>query len=468
METKTVYDIIGIGIGPFNLGMAALVDSVPKLKCLFIDENSSFDWHPGLMLDNARLQVPFYADLVTLADPCSKYSYLAFLKAKKRMFRFAILENNFITRREYNEYCQWVTGQLSSLRFGFRCEAIRYDNLDKVYTVYARDIATGMGFVYHSRNVVIGVGSVPYVPECAKSLILQWPSPKSPSQGGGLDSVGSFADAQDYKKSLIFHSSDYLYFKEQLLTKKRITIVGSGQSAAEIFYDLLTSPGLLRSPRNDEGDFRTLSWFTRNDSFYPMDYSRLSLEKTSPDYIDNFFRLYPEVKKRLLPLQDKFYKGINAFLIDDIYNQLYQQSLSSNSIPVALHGNCELQQVSILVNSAISLGFYHLQLGQDFSAETDALIIATGYRSQIPLFIHPVKERIQWTTDGLYQVNRNYSIDHDNSLFVQNAEIHTHGFVAPDLGMGPYRNAIILNSILGYETFALESGISFQKFGLPA
>ena len=104
MNKEIIYDIIGIGIGPFNLGLAALAEPIKELKCLLIDQNKEFNWHPGLMLDSARLQVPFYADLVTLADPCNKYSYLSFLKAKQRMFRFAIHENNFILRREYNEY----------------------------------------------------------------------------------------------------------------------------------------------------------------------------------------------------------------------------------------------------------------------------------------------------------------------------------------------------------------------------
>jgi lysine N6-hydroxylase len=108
MSTQKVYDIIGIGVGPFNLGLAALCSTIPELNCLFIDQNESFNWHPGMMPASSRLQVPFYADLVTLADPCNKFSYMCFLKAKKRMFRFAIQENYFIKRSEYNEYCRWV------------------------------------------------------------------------------------------------------------------------------------------------------------------------------------------------------------------------------------------------------------------------------------------------------------------------------------------------------------------------
>jgi lysine N6-hydroxylase len=438
---KPIYDIIGIGIGPFNLGMAALTDSIPELNCLFIEQNKEFNWHPGMMLDNARLQVPFYADLVTLADPCSRYSFLAFLKAKQRMFRFAILENNFITRKEYNEYCRWVAGQLACLQFGFRCEAIRYDDTDKIYAVYVRDVSTQMGYVHYCKKLVMGVGSVPYVPECAKSL----------------------AVARDDKGPLVFHSSDYLNFKELLLTKKAVAIIGSGQSAAEIFYDLLTAPP---TPLLWRGEME-LKWFTRNDSFYPMDYSRFTLEKTSPDYIEHFYSLDPETKKRLLPFQDKYYKGINSSLIDDIYNQLYQLSLSSTSPHIALHSNCELKELIRSSEAGISLVFYHSQPWQSFTTDAEAVTLATGYQNKVPEFIQPVKERIQWNLNGSYQVNRNYSIDESNTIFIQNAELHTHGFSAPDLGMGPYRNAIILNSILGYERFQMENGVAFQKFGIP-
>ncbi len=42
-----------------------------------------------------------------------------------------------------------------------------------------------------------------------------------------------------------------------------------------------------------------------------------------------------------------------------------------------------------------------------------------------------------------------------------------HGFDASDLRLGPYRNAVILNSILGREYFSIEKGVTFQTFGFP-
>ncbi len=69
MNTNKIYDIVGIGIGPFNLGLAALASEIPLLNCLFIDEHNEFNWLPGMLLPTAKMQVPFYADLVTLVSP---------------------------------------------------------------------------------------------------------------------------------------------------------------------------------------------------------------------------------------------------------------------------------------------------------------------------------------------------------------------------------------------------------------
>ena len=51
---------------------------------------------------------------------------------------------------------------------------------------------------------------------------------------------------------------------------------------------------------------------------------------------------------------------------------------------------------------------------------------------------------------------------------MQNAEEHTHGFIAPDLGMGAYRNSVIIAAMLGREVYPVEKRIAFQEFGVPA
>lgn len=92
------------------------------------------------------------------------------------------------------------------------------------------------------------------------------------------------------------------------------------------------------------------------------------------------------------------------------------------------------------------------------------MVIATGYVYTMSAFLRGIRDRIQWTPDGQYAVNADYSIDAAHSIFVKNADLHTHGFNNADLGLGPYRNAVILNTILNQQYFSIERGSAFQSF----
>ena len=410
MPPEKIYHLIGIGIGPFNLGLAALCDELPELNCLFIDQNESFNWHPGMMLPSARLQVPWYADLVSLASPRSKFIYMNYLHECSRKFRFAITDHSFIKRKTYNDYCRWVCEQLPSLQFSTTCTSIEKEN--QFYRV-----KTNKGS-FLTQKLILGTGTVPFIPEFGQK----------PNQN-------------------ILHSANYLFRKEKLINEPSITIIGSGQSAAEIFHDLLQCYS------------GKLSWFTRSARFYPMDYSKLTLEMSTPEYIDYFYGLPDRKKKIVLAGQDALYKGINQSLISEIYDLIDEMDSPDKS----LHTACELKKIS----ADGLLTFLHTEEERTFSHKADAIILATGYTAQVPECIKPIKRFIRLDSESLYKPHRNYSLDEENSIFIQNGEQQTHGFNAADLSLGPYRNAVILNTILGYEHFRIEKGSTFQTFGLP-
>ena len=161
MNTQQPYSLIGIGLGPFNLGLAALIEPVAGVNALFFDQSESFDWHPGLMLPNATLQVPFMADLVTLADPTSKYSFLNYCKQTGRLYPFYIRENFNILRKEYNCYCQWVAMQLSNCRFGHEVIAINYVN--ELYEVTVRRPKSSKPEMFYAERLALGTGTQPYI-----------------------------------------------------------------------------------------------------------------------------------------------------------------------------------------------------------------------------------------------------------------------------------------------------------------
>lgn len=421
-----VFDLIGIGIGPFNLGLAALSFKMKETESIFLDKNNSFNWHPGMLLEWTSLQVPFYADLVTLADPCSAYSYLNFLKAKNRLFKFAIREENYVLRIEYNQYCQWVADQLPNLQFNSCVNSIRYNDAEDCFLINCTNTRKKKKNIIRAKKIVIGIGTRPY-----------WPSGSSV-----------------YKCKSIFHSSEYMLHRQAVEKSKSIIIIGSGQSAAEIFYDLL---------QNWHTGHKKLTWYTRSERFYPMDVSPFSCEYSTPDYVHHFYRLGADNKCNTLTRQSNLYRGINQSLLKQIYDALYLKMVKNSQATIKMQSGSSFKKLQQIHKHCFELS---LCKNEDdmFTDTADTIIFATGYEYYVPAFMEPVKDLINFR-DGFYDVASNYSIDKKgNSIFVQNAEIHTHGFNAPDLSLGPYRNGIILNSILGYEHFKFGDNNVFQQF----
>ena len=434
-DNGKIYDVAGIGVGPFNLGLAALSEPVENLDCVFLDRRESFDWHPGMMLEPAHLQVPFMADLVTLADPTSPYSFLNFLKQTGRLYRFYIRENFYPLRAEYNQYCQWVAGQLPSVRFGTAVLDATYD--DGVYRLSVS--GPGGQEVLLARRLVLGTGTSPYVPEAAADIV---------------------ADATAGRGGVAFHNADYLARKAELQQQRSITILGSGQSAAEIYYDLLQE--------SDTHGYQ-LNWVTRSGRFFPLEYTKLTLEMTSPEYVDYFHALPQHQRDYLNKTQKNLYKGINSDLIDAIYDLLYTRSLSGMvDTRLLTHSSLTAAEWNPAAGN-YRLHLRHEEQGSSYTLDTDAVVLATGYRYREPGFLAGVRNRIARDSAGRFAVDRNYSTSvQPGEIFVQNAELHTHGFATPDLGMGAYRNSCILREITGSEVYPVEESIAFQHFGAPA
>ncbi|MGW9413740.1 lysine N(6)-hydroxylase/L-ornithine N(5)-oxygenase family protein [Arthrobacter cupressi] len=431
-ESGRIYDLAGIGLGPFNLGLAALSEPIGGLDAVFLERRESFDWHPGMMLEPAHLQVPFMADLVTLADPTSKYSFLNFLKQTGRLYRFYIRENFYPLRAEFNQYCQWVAGQLESVRFSTDVLDVSYD--DGVYTLSVQ--GPDGAEVLRARRLVLGTGTSPYIPAACAGIV-------AGENAGGL----------------VLHNAEYLSRKSELQSKRSITIVGSGQSAAELYYELLSEI--------DVHGYQ-LNWVTRSGRFFPLEYTKLTLEMTSPEYVDYFHSLPAEQRDSLIDSQKNLYKGINSDLIDDIYDLLYTKSLSG-IVDTQLFTHSSLNAAAWdAAQGSHTLELRHEEHGRDFTLESEAVVFATGYKYQEPGFLAGIADRIRRDYRGRFDVSRNYSTGVEpGEIFVQNAELHTHGFVTPDLGMAAYRNSWILREITGREVYPIERSIAFQQFGAP-
>lgn len=419
-DLREPLDFIGIGLGPFNLGLACLTEPVDELNGLFLESKPDFEWHSGMFLEGAHLQTPFMSDLVTLADPTSPYSFLNYLKESGRLYSFYIRENFYPLRTEYNDYCRWAAAKLSSIRFSTTVTEVTY--ADDLYVVH-----TAGGDTFRARHLVLGTGTPPHIPESCADL------------GGDF-----------------IHNSRYLQSKRELQKKESITLVGSGQSAAEIYQDLLSEI--------DVHGYK-LNWVTRSPRFFPLEYTKLTLEMTSPEYVDYFHALPEATRYRLQDQQKTLFKGIDGDLINDIFDLLYQKNLGG-PVPTRLLTNSSLQSARH-ENGTYALGLRQDEQGKDFELESEGLILATGYQYVTPDFLEPVRERIRWDGRGRFEVARNYSIDTTGrGIFLQNGAVHAHSLTSPDLGMGPYRNAYIIGELLGSEYYPVEKSIAFQEFAV--
>lgn len=425
--SERVHDFVAIGLGPFNLGLAALTHDLPDLDGVFLESRDSFSWHPGMMLEGASIQVPFMADLVTMADPTSRFSFLNHLKAVGRLYPFYIREDFNPLRAEYDQYCRWVADQLDTIRWGHEVTTLEREP-DGTHVVTARR-ADGGTTSLRARHVVVGIGTEPALPPVAESLA-----------------------------GPVTHSGGYLDARADLRSRESITLVGSGQSAAEIYLDLLE--GVTEHGYH-------LTWVTRSPRFFPMEYTKLTLEMTSPEYARYHRGLPMERRDTLGREQRSLYKGISADLVDTIYDTLYRIRVETGRpVPTTLLTNSEVREANWHEGEGrYVLDVHHEEQDASVTVASEGLVLATGYRPRTPGFLEPVRDHIRRDARDRYDTAGDYSVDVDGRIFVQNAEEHTHSLLAPDLGMGAYRNSVIIAAMAGREVYPIEDRIAFQQFG---
>ncbi|MGW5233657.1 lysine N(6)-hydroxylase/L-ornithine N(5)-oxygenase family protein [Streptomyces nodosus] len=438
---ETPRDLVGIGIGPFNLSLAALAHPLTELDTAFYEQRPRFDWHPGLLIDGATLQVPFLADLVTLADPASPWSFLNYLKTRDRLFPFYFAERFHIERAEYDAYCRWVSTHLPGLHFGHRVDTIRWNPDHQLFAVDHTRLdddgtprTTGRT---HARNIVLGIGTRPHLPPALEPLAAD---PGTP----------------------VLHAADYLRHRSELLTARHITVVGAGQSGAEIFLDLLRHRPLGRE---------RLHWLARTEAFAPMEYSKLGLEHFTPDYTRYFHALDEPQRDRLVAAQWQLHKGIDADTIAAIHDELYRRTLHGDWPDAVLTPGVTVHTARRTPTDRLELQLEHTRQHTRSHLVTDAIVLATGYRERpLDRLLAALDPHLQRDNSGRPRIDEQFRMILDptvtGTVHVQNAELHTHGVGTPDLGLAAWRSATILNSLTGKEPYPLPRRTAFTTFGL--
>ncbi|MFM0696371.1 SidA/IucD/PvdA family monooxygenase [Paraburkholderia graminis] len=397
-------DLVGIGIGPANLSLAALLRPHQEIKAQFFDKRSEFQWHSGLMLPQAALQVPYLKDLVSLVDPTNELSFLSFLVKHKRLLCFINANFTQVLRREFNQYYRWACEQIPDLQFDSDIESVDIEG--------GLLVVKGSGVTQATRNVVLGTGQQPSVPACARPWL----------------------------GATLLHASQYL-LNNNPVQGKRVVVVGGGQTGAEVFQHLISNTDAMPA---------SVAWVSRRWNFFPLDESSFTNELYTPEYSDYFYGL-PEVRRRQLLAEQKLASdGISSSLLESIYRRVYELR-NVLGHPCDLH----LQPGRELVNVTRNKGGWALELkhahsGIQEALDADIVVLCTGYGYGMPAFLEPIAGRID-TNEGEFVVDEDYSIRWDGPegcrIYVQNAARSQRGIADPNLGLIPWRCARIINSV---------------------
>ncbi|KAI6045752.1 L-lysine 6-monooxygenase (NADPH-requiring)-domain-containing protein [Pisolithus marmoratus] len=393
---EIIYDVIGLGFGPANLAVAgAFVDRagrppvVPLSKILFIERQQRFEWHPGMLLPGARMQINFLKDLATLRSPQSEITFVSYLHSQNRLLDFINRGSNFPTRKEYSDYLAWAARlvQEKGVTIAYGENVVGVGEKDtKTIEVQSIVLSTGERVARLTKNLIVSSGGEPRIPKPLESI-----------QG---------------QRGRIIHSSTYLMSVETLLKSLqcenlggrslRIAIVGCGQSAAEVTLELHSR---LQSVTHAGEDNHTLDMIIRKGSLKPSDDSPFSNEIFNPDGTDVFFGVRSSSARQRIRKEyaNTNYGVVNPQTLERLYEVLYEQKLDDG---IYKRTGCstpkEIPRINILPYSEIlsavvrnpvgrqgggneqpgpiTVIMQHALTHQVYQKVYDAVICATGYQ----------------------------------------------------------------------------------------
>lgn len=173
-QQHAIADVVGIGAGPSNLGLAAALDErnrtgLPPLSMTILERKPTFAWHPGMLLDGATMQIAFLKDLVTLRNPRSPFTFLSYLEARGRLVDFINHQTFFPTRVEFTDYLSWVAESVDArIDYGTTVTAVeRIDGAVDGARWLVRYTGPDGDGALRARSVVVATGLRERLPEWA-------------------------------------------------------------------------------------------------------------------------------------------------------------------------------------------------------------------------------------------------------------------------------------------------------------
>ncbi|CCX16267.1 L-lysine 6-monooxygenase (NADPH-requiring)-domain-containing protein [Pyronema domesticum] len=437
-----VYDLVCVGFGPASLAIAiALSESRPNARVLFLERQSKFAWHSGMLLPGTRMQISFLKDLATMRNPRSHFTFTNYLHEQGRLVNFTNLGTFLPLREEFNDYLSWCADHfVDVVRYSHSVEEIvPVDGQRQIreWDITATNEATGTVEKFTTRNVVIAIGGRPSIPD-------------------GLSS-----------DPRIIHSSRYSSAIPALLSDSsapyKIAVIGAGQSSAEIFQNLGSKYPNAKT-----------SLFIRSHALKPSDDSPFVNEIFNPERVDEVFAMDAETRRKFKAENAPTnYSVVRLELIEEIYNEMYLQRLRSPDERTWKHKIHALREVVgqewVGEEGRVRLKLRNTRTGEmEVTEDTyDAVVCGTGYKRD-------VHERLMAGSthllrDGSWAVGRDYAVLFKEGAVAQGSGVYlqgccekTHGLSDSLLSILAVRAGEMVNNIFGEPAKA--NGVSKKRF----
>lgn len=412
-DSHSSHDVLGIGFGPSNLALAIALSEHPhRASAKFVDAQSQFGWHRGMLIPGARMQVAFLKDLVTLRNPKSHYTFVNYLTERGRLPDFINQQSFFPTREEFHDYLDWAQQALgadvvySSRMVGVRAAADGFEVRLQDTSGLSPDRLT------HARALVLGCGTFPAMPAGINPTARQWHSSELLHRLGTWDGAPA-----------------------------RVAVVGAGQSAAEAVAYLHS-----RYP-----DAQVHAIFARY-GYSPADDSPYANRIFDPAAVDDFYGAPPEIRRQLVDYhRDTNYAAVDSPLIADLYDREYRERVSGQR-RLWMHNASKIVAVDE-APERVRLAVTHQPSSSTELLDCDLVVYATGYRPlDVRAFLGPLASCYEFDADGRPVVERDYRLrtraGAPGDVYLNGSVEHSHGLSSSLLSNVAVRAGEIVDSLV--------------------
>jgi L-ornithine N5-oxygenase len=255
---------------------------------------------------------------------------------------------------------------------------------------------------YRARNVVLGTGLVPRLPDGVTASERVWHSEEL------LRHVARFEESP------------------ASVAPSRFIVVGAGQSAAEVTSFL--------------------------HQRYPTADSPFANRIFDPAAVDDFYDAPSDVKAMLVDYHGNTnYSVVDSELIEDLYRRAYQEKVTGNQRLKMLN----VSRVRELIDTAdgVRVVIESLSSGEKVDLEADVIVYSTGYRPADPYaMLGQVGALCPPDESGRPRLDRDYRIvgapELACGIYLQGGTEHSHGLSSSLLSNSAVRAGEILDSIV--------------------